>query len=62
MINELRAKEFQILYEKETGEKISLEQAFSCSENLIELIKLIRRPINRIKLEELRKQRLGVII
>jgi hypothetical protein len=47
MITESDAKAFQILYEKETGEKISLEEAFGIAESLVEMIRLIYKPIKR---------------
>lgn len=47
MVTESDAKAFQILYEKETGEKISLEEAFECAENLVAMLKIIYKPIKR---------------
>jgi hypothetical protein len=47
MITESDAKKFQILYEKETGEKISLKEAFEISENLVELVRSVYKPIKK---------------
>ena len=47
MITETRAKQFQMIYEKETGEKISLEEAFRCAESLVEMIRFIYKPIKK---------------
>lgn len=45
MITESDAKKFQLLYQEETGERISLEEAFACVESLAEMIRLVYRPI-----------------
>jgi hypothetical protein len=45
MITEVRAKQFQIIYEQETGEKLTLEESFKYSERLVEMIYLTYRPI-----------------
>lgn len=55
MITETRAKQFQIIYEKETGEKISLEQAIGYAENLVEMIRLIYKPIKKIDFDKFDK-------
>lgn len=47
MITESDAKAFQILYEKETGEKISLEEAFEIAESLVEMVRMVYKPIKR---------------
>lgn len=47
MLRESDAKAFQILYEKETGEKISLEEAFEIAESLVEMVRLVYKPIKR---------------
>lgn len=47
MINEKDAIEFQKLYEKETGEKISFELSFEIAENVVELFRLIYKPIRK---------------
>lgn len=47
MITESDAKAFQILYEKEKGEKISLEEAFEIAESLVEIARLTYKPIKR---------------
>lgn len=47
MITESDAKKFQILYEKETGEKISLKEAFEIAESLVEMVRLTYKPIKR---------------
>ncbi len=55
MITETRAKQFQMLYEKETGEKISLEEAFSCAESLVEMVRLVYKPIKKADFEKFDK-------
>jgi hypothetical protein len=47
MITEERAKQFQILYQKETGESLSLEEAFRCAESLVEIVRLVYKPIKK---------------
>lgn len=47
MITESDARKFQILYENETGEKISLEESFEISESLVEMIQLVYKPIKK---------------
>ena len=47
LIKEADAKKFQILYKKETGEQISLAEAFERVENLCEMVKLVYRPIKK---------------
>ena len=47
MITESDAKQFQLIYEKETGEKISLEESFEMAESLVEMIRLVYKPIKR---------------
>ncbi|MDQ1284225.1 MAG: hypothetical protein QG620_573 [Patescibacteria group bacterium] len=47
MITESDARTFQILYEKETGEKISLEEAFEIAESTVEMVRFIFKPIKR---------------
>jgi hypothetical protein len=47
MITESDAKKFQALYEKETGEKISSEEALECVESLVEMVRLIYKPIKK---------------
>jgi hypothetical protein len=52
MITEARAKQFQMLYENETGEKLTLEQAFEHAERLVEMIRVVYRPIKKSALEK----------
>lgn len=52
MITESDAIKFQKLFENETGEKISLEEAFDCAESLVRMIQLIYKPI---KMEDYEK-------
>lgn len=40
-------KRFQSLLEKETGEKVSLEEAGGYAESLIEMIRLVYKPITK---------------
>lgn len=47
MLSEEKVKQFQEIYEKETGEKISLEEASECAEKLINLVRLVYKPIKR---------------
>ncbi|QQS61698.1 MAG: hypothetical protein IPN70_02085 [Candidatus Moraniibacteriota bacterium] len=47
MITESDAKKFQELYEKETGKKISLKEAFELAENLVDMVRLIYKPIKK---------------
>jgi hypothetical protein len=47
MITESDAKKFQALYEKETGEEISLEDALECVESLVSMVRLIYKPIKK---------------
>jgi hypothetical protein len=47
MITEERAKQFQILYQKETGKNLSLEEAFRCAESLVEIVRLVYKPIKK---------------
>ncbi len=47
MLTESNAKKFQILYEKETGDKISLEKAFEIAESLVDMIRLVYKPLKR---------------
>ena len=51
MITESDAKKFQKLFEKETGEKISLEEAFEIAENLVDMVKLTYKSINKKEYE-----------
>jgi len=51
MITESDAKKFQILYEQETGEKISLEEALECAESLVEMIRHIYKPLKKGSVE-----------
>lgn len=52
MITESDARKFQTLFEQETGEKISLEEAFDCAEDLVKMIQLIYKPIKRENYEK----------
>ena len=47
MITKSDAKKFQILYENETGEKISLAESFEILENMVEMIRLVYKPIKK---------------
>lgn len=47
MITESDAKQFQILFEEETGEKISLEESFEIAENLADMIREVYKPIKK---------------
>lgn len=40
-------RKFQDLFEGETGEKISLEEAWECAESLVEMIRLVYKPIKK---------------
>lgn len=45
MITESDAKNFILTYEKETGEKISLAESFEILESLVEMVRLVYKPI-----------------
>ncbi len=47
MITESDALKFQKLYEKETGEKLSLEESLECAESVVEMIRSIYKPIKK---------------
>ena len=47
MITDSDVKKFQRLYEQEFGKKISLEESLECTESLVEMIKLIYKPIRK---------------
>lgn len=46
-MNEQEIKNFQYLFERETGQTISLEEARECAESLIEMIRLVYKPITK---------------
>lgn len=52
MITEADAQKFQILYKQETNKDISLAEAFSCAESLVEMIRLIYKPIKKEDFEK----------
>lgn len=52
MITESDAKKFQELFEKEKGEKISLEEALDCAESLVDMIRHIYKNINKKEYEK----------
>ena len=52
MITEADAKQFQMLFEKEYGQTISLEEAFECAESLVEMVRLTYKPIKRADYEK----------
>lgn len=45
MITESDARKFQELFKKETGEEITLEEALEISESLVEMVRLVYKPI-----------------
>lgn len=47
MITESDAKKFQELYKAETGKEISSAEALECARNLVEMVRLIYRPIKK---------------
>lgn len=47
MITESDAIKFQELFEKEAGEKITLEESFEMAESLVEMIRLVYKPLKR---------------
>lgn len=47
MITEADAGKFQELYKIETGKDISLEEALECARNLVEMVRLVYRPIKK---------------
>lgn len=47
MITEPDVKKFQILYEKETGEKISLEESFEILESMVDMVRSVYKPIKK---------------
>lgn len=49
------AARFKELYKKETGEDISDEEALECATSLVEMIKLIYKPIKKSDLDKLEK-------
>ena len=50
-LDESDAKKFQELFEKETGEKIFLEEALDCAESLVDMVKLTYKSINKKEYE-----------
>ena len=52
MITEARAKQFQSIYEQETGEKLTLEEAFECAQSLVEMVRLVYKPIKKADFEK----------
>jgi len=55
MITENHARKFQMLYEKETGKKISLGEAFECADSLVEMVRLVYKPIKKEDFEQFDK-------
>lgn len=51
MITEADAKKFQMLYEKEFGQKLSSEESLECAETLVEMIRHIYRPLRKVDSE-----------
>lgn len=47
MITESDAKKFQELYKAETGKEISSAEALECARNLVEMVRLVYRPIKK---------------
>ena len=47
MITEADAIKFQKLFKEEYGQDISLEEAFDCAESLVDMIRLIYKPIKK---------------
>jgi len=47
MITEADAKKFQILYEREFGQKLSFEESLECAESLVEMVRHIYKPIKK---------------
>lgn len=46
-MTESDVKKFQLIFERETGEKISLEEAWECAESLVQVIRLVYKPIKK---------------
>ena len=40
-------RNFQDLFKRETGQTLSLEEAGDCAENLVEMIRLVYKPITK---------------
>ena len=57
MITEADAKEFQALYEKEFGQKLSSEESLECAETLVEMIRHIYKPIKRADSSHVQEER-----
>lgn len=52
MISDSDAKRFQAIYEKEMGEKITLDEARECAESLCSFIKEIYKPLKKGEIEK----------
>jgi len=52
MITEADARKFQKLYNTETGKEISLDEAFNCARKLVEMVRLVYRPIKKSDYEK----------
>lgn len=46
-MTESDAKKFQELFERETGEKLSLEESLECAESLVEMIRTVYKPLKK---------------
>lgn len=46
-MTESDVRKFQDLFEKESGENISLEEAWECAQSLVDMIRLIYKPIKK---------------
>lgn len=57
MITESDVLKFQRLYEKETGETLSLEESLTCTESLVEMIRSIYKPIKKDDLPRVREEK-----
>ena len=54
-ITEKDVAKFKELYKKETGKDISDEEALECATSLVEMIKLVYKPIKKSDLDKFEK-------
>lgn len=57
MITESDVLKFQRLYERETGEALSPEESLECTESLVEMIRLIYKPLKKDDLPRVREEK-----
>lgn len=54
-MTEADVEKFQALFEKETGQKISLEEARDCLKDLVDMVRLTYKPMKKTDYEKCTK-------